>query len=51
MANELERQRFIRSLSRDDLERLVSILSFSPLFGVQENIPLTFTPFGGGKNA
>lgn len=44
MANELERQRFIRSLSRDDLERLVSILSFSPLFGLQENIPLTFTP-------
>ena len=44
MANELERQRYIRSLSRDDLEKLVSILSFSPLFGVQENIPLTFTP-------
>lgn len=44
MANELERQRYIRSLSRDDLERLVSILSFSPLFGLQENIPLTFTP-------
>ena len=44
MANELERQRYIRSLSRDDLERLVSILSFSPLFGLQENIPLAFTP-------
>ena len=44
MANELERQRYIRSLSRDDLERLVSILSFSPLLGVQENTPLDFTP-------
>ena len=43
MANELERQRYIRSLSRDDLKRLVSIFSFSPLFGLQENIPLMFT--------